>query len=144
MFCQLKEIFSYENPAVFERYERDFPNHMSPKSAFREVVKYLWLSRKHTVDKCAQPNNESLKFTCSMYPEMREIDDMWHTFILFTVDYSKFCYKYFGTFMHHVPKTSGEKSLDPQAFEIEFTRYLSYVYDNLGKKTIECWFKEHI
>lgn len=36
----------------------------------------------------------------------RVVDEVWHTFILFTYDYATFCSEVFGTFLHHFPKTS--------------------------------------
>src|SRR4051812_27533059 len=32
-----------------------------------------------------------------------DVDKMWHTFILFTREYSAFCHSKFGRFIHHVP-----------------------------------------
>jgi hypothetical protein len=40
-------------------------------------------------------------------PPSREVDAMWHTFILFTKDYLVFCRNYLGTFVHHVPHVLG-------------------------------------
>src|SRR5690348_8802846 len=31
------------------------------------------------------------------------VDEAWHTFILFTLDYSRFCDEVFGRFIHHHP-----------------------------------------
>lgn len=33
----------------------------------------------------------------------RIVDDLWHEFILYTLDYKRFCAKAFGRFMHHTP-----------------------------------------
>lgn len=33
----------------------------------------------------------------------KEVDKVWHTFILFTRDYAEFCQKTFGFFLHHQP-----------------------------------------
>lgn len=35
-----------------------------------------------------------------------EVDEVWHAFILFTREYAAFCQNAFGTFIHHVPRTS--------------------------------------
>jgi hypothetical protein len=32
-----------------------------------------------------------------------KVDDMWHTFILFTREYARFCDEVAGTFLHHTP-----------------------------------------
>src|SRR5262245_60588326 len=36
------------------------------------------------------------------------IDECWHHFILFTQDYAEFCQRFFGRFVHHVPKGPDE------------------------------------
>ncbi|MFA6065649.1 MAG: hypothetical protein WC707_00525 [Candidatus Babeliaceae bacterium] len=40
----------------------------------------------------------------------KHVDNLWHTFILFTHEYAEFCNKYFGHFIHHMPKTDMQKS----------------------------------
>jgi hypothetical protein len=35
-----------------------------------------------------------------------EVDEVWHAFILFTREYAAFCQEAFGTFIHHVPRTT--------------------------------------
>ena len=74
---------------------------------------------------------------------MAEIDDMWHTFLMFTEDYANFCERYFGRFIHHSPRDENEK-INPDVFELELTRFLSYVYDKLGEETVSVWFAELI
>jgi hypothetical protein len=33
----------------------------------------------------------------------REVDEVWHTFILFTRDYMSFCDRVYGSYLHHQP-----------------------------------------
>lgn len=42
----------------------------------------------------------------SIEPPSKEVDQMWHTFLLFTKDYAAFCERSFGKFVHHVPRTA--------------------------------------
>lgn len=142
MLKNIHEILAYQNQAICDRYRRDYPkNSLTPEVALREVIKYFYLSQQYQEDKKKRPDDEALNFICGMYPDMREIDDMWHTFLLFTKDYLDFCNHYFGKFIHHTPKT--EKDIvPPELFEQEFSRYLSYVYDHLGEETIRVWFPE--
>jgi hypothetical protein len=138
----LKSILTYKNENVVARYERDHPgNSLSGNEALTELLKYLYLSHKHLHALRENPETESLKFECAIHTEMKEIDDMWHTFLLFTKDYMDFCTQYFGQFMHHNPKTA-ETSQTPDEFQLGFERYLSYAYDHLGAKTLEKWFPE--
>lgn len=38
--------------------------------------------------------------------QSREVDEVWHALILFTREYADLCQAAFGTFIHHVPRTS--------------------------------------
>lgn len=37
----------------------------------------------------------------------KDVDEVWHTHILHTVDYADFCQLHFGRFIHHVPDENG-------------------------------------
>lgn len=137
----LESLKEYTNRHVLERYKKDHPdNKMPAEQAFEEIKKYFWLGQKHRIDRENSPDNEALKFECSVHFEMKEIDDMWHTFILFTIDYMRFCEEYFGEFIHHLPNTDDEEQLDDAAFAEDLTKYLSYIYDELGEETVRTWF----
>jgi hypothetical protein len=41
-----------------------------------------------------------------------DVDNLWHTFILFTKDYADFCQKHMKHFIHHIPETE-ETKRDP-------------------------------
>ena len=134
------EVSQYRNTYVIERYKKDFPdNTMAAEETFEELIKYLWLTQKHKEDQRNFPENEELNFRCSMHSEMKEIDDMWHTFLLHTKQYMLFCEKYFGGFIHHAPATLDDK-FTADEFKTDFSRYLSYIWDNLGEEVITKWF----
>jgi hypothetical protein len=140
MTIKLSEILQYKNSHVIQRYEKDYDtNKLDAEMALQEVLKYLWISEKHERDRKKDPDNMELHFDCAVHFEMKEIDDMWHTFILFTREYAEFCQCYFGRFMHHAPNVAQEKPT-PEKFSQEFERYLSYVYDHLGEETLQIWF----
>ena len=141
-FPTLETVLAYQNTNLYTRYQKDYPNNqLNPEQALSELIKYLWLGQKQECDQQARPEEESLRFVCAMHPEMKEIDDMWHTFLLFTRDYQAFCHTYFGVFIHHVPTT--EEAELPENYEEDLTRYLSYAYDHLGEETLRLWFAEH-
>lgn len=141
---ELNHLLQYKNPRIIARYQKDHPNNkLSAEEALTEILKYFWVSQKHKLDCQANPNNEELKFTCAIHAEMHEIDDMWHTFLLFTHDYHDFCMQYFGKFIHHDPNTETAPP-DEKKFETDFERYLSYIYDNLGEETVCKWFAEYV
>ncbi|MEQ1936328.1 MAG: hypothetical protein ABL962_20930, partial [Fimbriimonadaceae bacterium] len=37
------------------------------------------------------------------------IDELWHTFVIFTRDYARFCKEVAGRFIHHIPETPEER-----------------------------------
>jgi hypothetical protein len=142
MLPDLNTLLEYKNQHLYDRYRKDYPaNKISPEAALQEALKYLWICEKHRLDKEKEPANEALIFDMAVHHEMKEIDDMWHTFILFTKEYMTFCNTHFGRFIHHAPNVD-TTPIDPIVFEKEFERYLSYVYDNLGEETLALWFEE--
>ncbi len=106
-----------------------------------ELLKFFWLLNHRKEASMSDPNNQDLQFHCAMHREMHEIDDMWHTFLLFTQDYAEFSMNYFGYFLHHSPNTEGGDH-ESEAYKEELTKYLSYIYDHLGEKTLRTWFAE--
>lgn len=137
----LSQLLSYQNKNVLSRYSRDFPNNqLSAEEALAELIKFFWLSDLHEKEKVTN-SDEALLFTCMMHEEMREIDDMWHTFLLFTKEYQEFCWSYFGYFIHHAPFTEDNKRIVNERYPIELERFLSYLYDKLGQETVMKWFK---
>lgn len=143
MLPELSRLLQYSNPGVLSRYHKDYPDNTMPAGvAMRELLKYMWLCQRHAMDRALHCNDESLYFTCVMHLEMREIDDMWHTFLLYTEEYHDFCNAYFGTYIHHRPFSEIEKEALHNRQEHELYLYLSYIYDHLGDETVKLWFNE--
>ncbi len=142
MLVSLDNLLLYKNIKIIERYNKDFSykNLLSGEKAFKELLKYLWLSRKLELDKEANPIDMRLDFSCVMHHEMSEVDDMWHTFLLFTKDYMIFCDQYFGKYMHHMPFTETDMIPTEETFCSELKKYLCYTNQHLGEKTLLTWF----
>jgi hypothetical protein len=144
MLPDLPNLLAYNNSHVLNRYLLDYPNNQrNAAEVFQELMKFFWLTLKHEADKSRFPDDETLNFICGIHVEMKEMDDMWHTFLLFTQDYMWFCKKYFGKYLHHAPTLHGER-LDKIKFARDLSQFLSYVYDNLGEQTLLKWFGELI
>lgn len=135
------EILNFNHPAVVRRFARDFPAKAEKsQQLFNDLMAFFWLSKKHSLDRRANPEDESLKFVFIMDEEMRDIDQIWHIFLLYTKDYMDFCEHYFHEYLHHLPDivpTFEKGSFD---FETNLEKFLSYVYDNLGPEVVERWF----
>lgn len=143
----LSETLKYQNPALLARfiaehnYSRD-----DAEIIFTETKKWLWL--------CAHQffNHPEAK-PLNLFFEARAIDEMWHTFLLFTRDYAEFCSKYLGTFVHHVPQTEMEKEKarqeekeNPEVYRekrlVDLRETYEYIYDHLGAKVLTRWCEE--
>ncbi|WP_435255357.1 hypothetical protein [Tenacibaculum sp. A30] len=135
----LEEVLKYENKNVIDRFMNYFSTSKDEANIiFNETKKWLWLCAKSFEDKTSIYINNDLLI----------IDEMWHTFIIFTLDYELFCKKYFNTLIHHVPTVKNEI---PENFskkeKILFLKnredqFFNYVYDNLGNETTNLWFLE--
>jgi hypothetical protein len=141
----LNKLLQYKNPPVLKLYEQNYPhNKLSSEQAFREVLKYLWLTRKHELDLLNNTDNHDFPQYCIMARSMREIDEMWHEFILFTEDYTDFCHQYFGNYMHHLPNIFDNMPRPRNEVEREVEKLLPYIYDHLGEETLRTWFHSYL
>lgn len=59
---------------------------------------------------------------CAEYGMTGPIDNLWHTFLLFTRLYAKFCGEVAGKFLHHEP-TSNNQKLSRTAYQLFLTDY---------------------
>jgi hypothetical protein len=130
----LNEVLAYRHAGVLRRYAKEHA--ASPQEAeevFQELLKYLYL--------CYRAAEEPEPFACVVSPEIEKIDWMWHTFLLFTIDYADFCERHFGFFLHHVPsEAEDETPVDESAFSAAVQRQFALVYDVLGEETLRAWY----
>lgn len=141
----LSRVLEYKHAAVLKLYEQNHPNHALPADvAFREVIKYLWLTQKHAEDVRLHPADSTLPRNCIMLRSMQEIDDMWHEFILFTEDYTAFCQGYFGHYIHHLPNIFDNMPMERDDEMNEVAKLLPYIFDNLGEETMRIWFSTYL
>lgn len=69
------------------------------EALFREVKRYFVMVHEH-------PDQ-------SWQMHSLRVDEVWHQFILFTVQYQEYCKRYFGRYIHHAP--SNAPAGDPAA-----------------------------
>ncbi|MBV7491156.1 hypothetical protein [Pseudomonas sp. PDM30] len=89
-----QKIDSYDFFKVTTKYQ-------SAHKASSEQVSQVLCELKKWLALCAA--NPGKKYHIGSH-----VDDMWHVFILFTKDYSDFCDKCIGFFLHHEPNISEE------------------------------------
>jgi hypothetical protein len=96
---------------VLERYTSDYLASLEvAKTLERELKRYLVL--------------------CALYPRKRyvmggPVDDLWHTFLLFTQLYVQFCEQVAGHFIHHVPADPDDGPAKLLKWEREYATFLS-------------------
>lgn len=89
----IDRAMSFPMEHIIDRYMRDFDVPLDVALEHeKELKRYLTL--------CALRPDVS-------YGMKGAVDDLWHTFVLFTRDYAAFCDEVAGHFIHHVPVTPG-------------------------------------
>ncbi len=61
----------------------------------------------------------------------RMIDEVWHQFVLFTFEYTKFCRRFFGRYLHHVPSNAPKREDAREAPHTEFVAAYESVFGAL-------------
>lgn len=135
---QLDELLQYTNPQVIQSFVSTFGvTDEDAEKIFKEMLRFFWLS--------SYSDDRELS---AIDTSQTVIDEMWHTFILHTIDYGEFCLKYFGQFIHHRPSTSeeiarsnAERNADGGlAFKEKKKRKYEKIFDILGQDVFITWF----
>lgn len=122
-----KQILEYSNTGVMKKYARDYELPLDVAAEhFTELMKFL--------------------FVCATYKgsfsPTQTIDNVWHTFILFTKEYDSFCKEYFGKFIHHNPDVDINEST-----KSENNRTYKLLYDivisEFGEPTSKAWYNPY-
>lgn len=146
----LEDTLSYKNNAIINKFLESYKvSFEEAEELFIETKKWLWLGAY---------TKKSNKILNSNYPtlfidsSMLMLDEMWHTFILFTKEYHAFCDKNFGFYMHHAPTTKKEKdelkkriqedkkSVYQESIDKNKEQY-GIIYDLLGGETLQKWYE---
>jgi hypothetical protein len=133
----LEDVLAYRHSGVVRRFAKEHGVPLArAEELFRETLKWLYLCYRSTA---VAPEGSG----CTMTPEIAQIDEMWHTFLLFTPDYAAFCERYFGFFLHHVPAGDEEEvPEDREAVRAQLERHFGLVYDVLGEDTLTAWYED--
>ena len=114
----LAAALDYEAPFLEQKLFKDrvVDGAEEARALFLEVKRYLVLGE---IDETTIWTMFSLR-----------VDEAWHQFVLFTVEYTKFCDKYFGRYIHHspanAPESAGRES--PRATFAEFAQRYRTVF----------------
>jgi hypothetical protein len=139
--CSLGVALDYHNPQVIHRFTSRYAMAFDDAAEiFEETKKWLWLA------------SHSGRPRLSVTPHVVAIDEMWHNFICFTVEYARYCER-FGRFLHHFPTTRADKDAararhdtDPDA---EMSRgrqnaamQIEFIANHLGNDAVHKWYVE--
>jgi hypothetical protein len=132
----LAATLAYRNDEVIHRFRKEWK--VSPATAtalFDDLKRFLWM--------CGGPDGNGLV-------PVPIIDEMWHAFLMFTVDYRDFTTRYVGRHVEHVPLTKREKDLvrkNPararRKARAALEHGVSAVYDALGEATARRWYQTY-
>ncbi|HET7500357.1 MAG TPA: hypothetical protein VFK02_05115 [Kofleriaceae bacterium] len=140
----LDEVLAYKNPKVIWRFQDKFAlAARDAKDLFRETLRWLWA--------CATSRalgGPALHIRHSM----TLLDEMWHEFILFTQDYTEFCDRYLGGYIHHQPATRLEKQAFRRGYrrhparmreqeEASLVEQFRFLRDHVGERVLEKWIR---
>lgn len=131
----LEETLRYEHPGVCEKLVELYDiSDSEAQELFLETKRWLWLLGKSTDDF----RNRGLEVSMGITPSLIMIDQAWHTFIIFTQDYARFCKEYLGEYIHHTPAGGGH-FVERDELELRF----HYICEHLGRKTLIKWYSEY-
>lgn len=71
-----------------------------------------------------------------IYGMIGPVDELWHTFVLFTRKYNDFCMSITGRFLHHDPSIPGKKLMDKKHYQRTLKDYEIIFQENPPQ---ECW-----
>ena len=96
----------------------------------RELKRYLLLCILHKDDDLGS----------GMYST--DVDNLWHTFILFTPAYTKFGEQFNGHYIHHVPETDEKRGEDPEkvaTMRQDFQAFITNYETAFGEEIHPIW-----
>jgi hypothetical protein len=121
------EALDYEAPFVEEKLldYRVVDTAKQARALFLEAKRYLVISQI-----------DSTK-TWGMFS--RRVDEAWHQFILFTVEYTEFCDRYFGEYIHHCPSNGPNAGVGHGAPHATFAEFGARYHEIFGIDLPDLW-----
>lgn len=146
----LEQVLIFEAPKTLKTH-RDKTGYSEERvfTLFRQVKRWLWACASRSRDQIAgKPVPKTLVIT----PELKELDELWHTFMECKEEYSEFCIQNFGYEVQHFPLCETElesfrelRQRDPgEARRLrreQLRPQLEYLYDLLGPEVLKAWYK---
>src|SRR5436190_2279504 len=101
------DLLAFRAPYLEERLTKDHvvASNQEAVAYFQEVKKYLVL--------CDEVRSRRMPMLS------RVVDEVWHQFVLFTIEYTKFSERFFGRFMHHGPRNAPPTGDEPPEASVD-------------------------
>jgi len=135
----LGALAQYQNDEVVDRFMNAYEvDEEDARLIFDDMKCFLALTIQYPEEEILLPNS------------ILVIDEMWHTFLMFTRDYQAFCRAHFGCMIHHEPTPKAEKIALQKEIEIDRAavtekaqkdakHFYGLIYDFLGGKVLVRW-----
>jgi hypothetical protein len=145
--CSLEQALAYRNDQILYKFQERWDVSFEEASElFEETKKWLWLQVAARRQEGAPP--------LAMTVSLAIVDEMLHTFILFTREYIRYCNDNYGVYLHHAPMTKNDKNAklawfkrDPEQMLATEGRFLSnmysFAYELLGEETVVKWYSAY-
>ena len=148
MIKSLEEILAYKNENVIHRFCQIRPDAKEEVEViFDDLKRFLWLVATLEERKIKGEQTPDISFSKSMII----MDDMWHSFILWTKQYQEFCETYLGRFIHHptempvFEQNTSEQSLnETETMNIFLEGMISTCIEELGEAVAQRWFDDYL
>lgn len=120
----------FEAPYLVERLVKH-GTAASPQEAlalFTEVKRYLVLA---ATDRSRLWDMYSLR-----------VDEAWHQFILYTAQYTQFCHRFFGHYVHHAPNNAPRSAAHVTVPSASFAQFCDRYRELFGVLPPDVWYDE--
>jgi hypothetical protein len=126
----IANIMNYQMPDVIKRCQKDYGYTDDDMNILeQELKRYLAMSALR---------QKSDRGT-GMYS--KDVDKLWHSFILFTKEYAAFCNEYVGHFIHHAPEIDTMQSRERKAaMRRDFQAFIKNYEDTFKVEAHPIWF----
>lgn len=138
----LEQVLAYRHDDLLHRFVGLWEMSLEDaEELFDDTKRFLWL--------CAN-TSEPLGIDGPLVM----LDEMWHNFVLYTPQYTDFCTKHFGRYLHHLPTSQAEKEKVAREAEIDAERVRRahaatmkiqrrIIGQKLGRETLLRWYVDY-
>jgi hypothetical protein len=124
----IDQVMAYQMPDIIERCQKDF-------KYTNEDMQLLEKEFKRFLILCIIFKDSNI----GMYSN--DIDNLWHSFILFTKEYALFCDQCNGQFIHHVPTLEKDKTPEKRIESKKYFQEFIKNYEEIFNEEIHpLWF----